>query len=72
MGGVALIAIIVVTVLTLLRRKKQRRSEDDFDLHQDVGRDDVVEEKHFPPPVSAHTTSTQGSSDPFAPFGGEF
>ncbi|KAL7921720.1 hypothetical protein ACQKWADRAFT_313797 [Trichoderma austrokoningii] len=70
-GGVALIAIIVVTVLTLLRRKKQRRSEaSDFDLHQDNGRDDVVEEKHFPHPVSAHTTSTQGSSDPFAPFGG--
>ncbi|KAM0484558.1 hypothetical protein ACHAPX_001984 [Trichoderma viride] len=69
-GGVALIAIIVVTVLTLLRRKKQRRSEADFDLTQDTGRDDVVEEKHFPHPVSAHTTSTQGSSDPFAPFGG--
>jgi hypothetical protein len=71
-GGVALIAIIVVAVLTLLRRKKQRSSEVDFDPHQDNGRDDVVEEKHFPHPVSAHTTSTQGSSDPFAPFGGEF
>ncbi|KAM0455575.1 hypothetical protein ACHAPV_007652 [Trichoderma viride] len=69
-GGVALIAIVVVTVLTVLRRKKQRRSEADFDLHQDTGRDDVVEEKHFPHPVSAYTTSTQGSSDPFAPFGG--
>ncbi|KAL6898129.1 hypothetical protein GGI43DRAFT_385023 [Trichoderma evansii] len=68
-GGVALIAIIVVIVLTLLHRKKQRRSEADFDL-QDNGRDDVVEEKHFPPSVSAHTTGTQGSSDPFAPFGG--
>ncbi|GFP53605.1 hypothetical protein ACSS6W_001167 [Trichoderma asperelloides] len=68
-GAVALIAIIVVIVLTLVRRKKQRRSEADFDL-QDNGRDDVVEEKHFPHPVSAHTTGTQGSSDPFAPFGG--
>ncbi|KAM0250186.1 hypothetical protein ACHAQJ_008729 [Trichoderma viride] len=69
-GGVALIAVIVVLVLTLVRRKKRRGSETDSALNQDSGRDDVVEEKHFPHPVSAHTTGTQGSSDPFAPFGG--
>lgn len=70
-GSVVLVAAIVILVLTLVRRKKRRGSETGSVLPQDNGRDDVVEDKHFPHPVSAHTTGTQGSSDPFAPFGGE-
>ncbi|KAL7946607.1 hypothetical protein V8C42DRAFT_321191 [Trichoderma barbatum] len=74
-GGAVLIAIAVVLMLTLVRSKKRRGSETDSVLHQDNGRDggrdEVVEEKHFPHNISAHTTGTQASSDPFAPFGGE-
>ncbi|KAL7932618.1 hypothetical protein V8C35DRAFT_328250 [Trichoderma chlorosporum] len=69
-GGTVLIAIVAVLVLTMIRRKKRRGSETDSVLPQDSGRDEVVEEKHFPHNVSAQTTGTQGSSDPFAPFGG--
>ncbi|RFU79526.1 hypothetical protein TARUN_2679 [Trichoderma arundinaceum] len=69
-GGVALVAVIVVLVLTLMRRKKHRGSDTDSVFRQGNRQDDVVEEKHFPHPISAHTAGSQGSSDPFAPFGG--
>ncbi|PNP49165.1 hypothetical protein THARTR1_10089 [Trichoderma harzianum] len=65
-GGAVLIAIAVVLMLALARHKKRRGSETDSVFRQDSGRDDAVDEKHFP-----HNGPTQGSSDPFAPFGGE-
>ncbi|UKZ81059.1 hypothetical protein TrVFT333_008827 [Trichoderma virens FT-333] len=69
-GGATLIAITVVLILVLVRRKKRREFETNSIFPQDNNRDEVVEEKHFPNTVSTHTTGTQGSSDPFAAFGG--
>ncbi|KAJ4858571.1 hypothetical protein T069G_06838 [Trichoderma breve] len=69
-GGAVLIAIAVVLMLALVRRKKRRGSETDSVLRQDNGRDDVVDEKHFPNNGPTDASGTQGNSDPFAPFGG--
>ncbi|KKP06600.1 hypothetical protein THAR02_01298 [Trichoderma harzianum] len=69
-GGAVLISIAVVLMLALVRRKKRRGSETDSVLHQDNGRDDAVDEKHFPQNGPTHANGTQGNSDPFAPFGG--
>ncbi|OTA00796.1 hypothetical protein A9Z42_0010950 [Trichoderma parareesei] len=71
-GGAVVIAILVVLGFALLRRRKKQQSgsETASVVQQDTGRDEVVEDKHFPQTVSAHTTGTQASSDPFAPFGG--
>ncbi|TFA98124.1 hypothetical protein CCMA1212_010117 [Trichoderma ghanense] len=71
-GGAVAIAVLVVLAFALLRRRKKQQpgSETASVIQQDTGRDEVVEDKHFPQPVSAHTTGTQASSDPFAPFGG--
>ncbi|KAK0766257.1 hypothetical protein N5P37_001149 [Trichoderma harzianum] len=69
-GGAVLIAIAVVLMLALVRRKKRRGSETDSVLRQDNGRDDAVDEKHFPNNGPTGANGTQGSSDPFAPFGG--
>ncbi|KAL6827471.1 hypothetical protein J3E69DRAFT_365955 [Trichoderma sp. SZMC 28015] len=69
-GGAVLIAIAVVLMLALVRRKKRRGSETDSVLRQDTGRDDAVDEKHFPHNGPTDANGTQGNSDPFAPFGG--
>ncbi|KAL6854694.1 hypothetical protein J3F83DRAFT_754493 [Trichoderma novae-zelandiae] len=70
-GGAVAIAILVVLAFALLRRRKKHRgSETASVIQHDTGRDEVVEDKHFPQPMSAHTTGTRASSDPFAPFGG--
>ncbi|KAL7816282.1 hypothetical protein V8C26DRAFT_429132 [Trichoderma gracile] len=74
-GGAVAIALLVVLAFALLRRRRKKQqqqsgSETASVTQQDTGRDEVVEDKHFPQPVSAHTTGTQASSDPFAPFGG--
>ncbi|KAL6872324.1 hypothetical protein HDV57DRAFT_266709 [Trichoderma longibrachiatum] len=71
-GGAVVLAILFVVAFALLRRRKKQQSgsETASVIQQDTGRDEVVEDKHFPLPVSAHTTGTQASSDPFAPFGG--
>ncbi|KAK4062734.1 uncharacterized protein Triagg1_9732 [Trichoderma aggressivum f. europaeum] len=69
-GGAVLIAIAVVLMLALARHKKRRGSETDSVLRHDNGRDDAVDEKHFPHNGPTHADGTQGSSDPFAPFGG--
>lgn len=58
-------------MLALVRRKKRRGSETDSVLRQDNGRDDAVDEKHFPNNGPTDANGTQGNSDPFAPFGGE-
>ncbi|PTB76612.1 hypothetical protein M440DRAFT_1317781, partial [Trichoderma longibrachiatum ATCC 18648] len=72
-GGAVVLAILFVVAFALLRRRKKQQSgsETASVIQQDTGRDEVVEDKHFPLPVSAHTTGTQASSDPFAPFGGK-
>ncbi|KAL7913332.1 hypothetical protein GGI35DRAFT_287077 [Trichoderma velutinum] len=69
-GGAVLIAIAVLLMLTLARHKKRRGSETDSVLRQNNDRDDVVDEKHFPQNGPTHASGIQGSSDPFAPFGG--
>ncbi|KAL7954241.1 hypothetical protein V8C34DRAFT_320138 [Trichoderma compactum] len=69
-GGAVLIAIAVVLMLALARHKKRRGSETDSVLRHDNGRDDAVDEKHFPHNGPTHANGAQGSSDPFAPFGG--
>jgi hypothetical protein len=70
-GGAILLAIIVMLAIFIKRRLKSRRDRQSAAAEDDRGRDDLVEEKHFPHAISAHTTGTQGSTDPFAPFGGE-
>ncbi|KAL5084463.1 hypothetical protein Trisim1_011741 [Trichoderma cf. simile WF8] len=69
-GGAVLIAIAVVLMLAFVRRKKRRGSETDSVLRQDTGRDDAVDEKHFPQNGPTDANGSQGNSDPFAPFGG--
>jgi hypothetical protein len=70
-GGAIIIAIIVMSALFIKRRLKSRRDRQSAAAEDDRGRDDLVEEKHFPHAISAYTTEDQGSTDPFAPFGGE-
>ncbi|KAH6611000.1 hypothetical protein Trco_001020 [Trichoderma cornu-damae] len=72
-GGAVLIAAVVVLVLALVRRRKRRGSDTGSVLHQDTGRDDVVEEKHFPHPISVHTTGRADQpKDPYRPASGAF
>lgn len=71
-SGAALVAFIVIMVIMIKRRLKKRHEEDLASTRNDddFGREDR-EEKYFPQQMSAHTTgNTQGSGDPFAPFGG--
>ncbi|KAK5990951.1 hypothetical protein PT974_09226 [Cladobotryum mycophilum] len=70
-GGAIVIAILGVMAIFLIRRRKRKARSNTYSTYnQDNGGDDLVEEKHFPQALSTHTTGTQGSSDPFAPFGG--
>lgn len=68
-GGAILIAALVVLALFLKKRRKKQREESGSAGTNDSGRDEGVEEKHFPK-MSPHTTGTQ-VEDPFAPFGGK-
>lgn len=70
-GGATLLAILVIIIISMKRHsRKSHDSRSDLVFQDNDGRDDLAEEKHFHHPASAHTTGTQGSSDPFAPFGG--
>lgn len=74
-GGAALIAFLVGLFLMIKRSRKRRAKQElgnEADSNdQDSGRGDRYDEKHFPQKMSVQSTGTQGSRDPFAPFGGE-
>ncbi|KAK7430888.1 hypothetical protein QQZ08_002678 [Neonectria magnoliae] len=67
-GGVIALAIIAVLTAVFLRRRRQRRPHSQASIG-DI-RESTSGEKNFFQAVSPHTTGTQGSGDPFAPFGG--
>ncbi|KOS20751.1 Proline-rich receptor-like protein kinase PERK1 [Escovopsis weberi] len=75
-GGVVLISILGMIAM-FVRRRRRERNDDASEVYSPgfneengaVRREEMPEEKHYPPPVSTHTTGTQGSGDPFAPFG---
>lgn len=70
-GGAAIVVFLVITAIMIKRRVKRRREEQETGTAQhNTGRDDRFDEKQFSQQMSAHTTGTQGSGDPFAPFGG--
>jgi hypothetical protein len=69
-GGAILIILLFVGFVVV--RKRRQKHQDDLDATTtDYGRDEAVEEKHFPEQITPHTTGTQ-PEDPFAPFGGMF
>lgn len=68
-GGAVVIAILVLVIFTVKKRRRKQQDEQDATRNDDFGRDEAVEEKHFPDQMTPHTTGTQGD-DPFAPFGG--
>lgn len=64
-GGAFALAFLAILLLAVRRYRGARPNSPN-----DNENDDDVEEKHFPQQVSAHTTGTVGSRDPFEPFGG--
>ena len=73
-GGAALIAFLVILAVMIKRSRKRRHEQEQTEAESDdqvYGGADRYDEKHFPQHMSAHSTGTQGSKDPFAPFGGE-
>ena len=70
-GGAVLFFVLLFAILIVRRHSKASRQQRLESQRRDSSaRDDLVEDKYFPQPVSAHTTGTQGYTDPFAPFGG--
>ncbi|KPM45433.1 hypothetical protein AK830_g1088 [Neonectria ditissima] len=67
-GGAIALAIIALLAVVFLRRRKQKRPHSQASI-EDI-RESTSGEKNFFQAVSPHTTGTQGSGDPFAPFGG--
>ncbi|PHH90983.1 hypothetical protein CDD83_2053 [Cordyceps sp. RAO-2017] len=77
-GALVVGAILVVLVLAWRRRRRdQQGRRAASSLFQDCVGEAKAADKEQPPqppqqPMSAHTTGTQASADPFAPFGGRF
>ncbi|KAH7326642.1 hypothetical protein B0I35DRAFT_508815 [Stachybotrys elegans] len=69
-GGMALALLAVAIFYKWRHSKLSRRERLNSRSADEAATDDLVEEKHFPTSISAHTTGTQRESDPFAPFGG--
>lgn len=69
--GGAIIIVLFCVGLFVAKRRRQRHQDDVDAATTDYGRDEAVEEKHFPEQITPHTTGTQ-AEDPFAPFGGTF
>lgn len=65
----ALALVAMLAIFAWRRRVKHGGSHESAEQeYHHAARDDHYDEKHFPHPMSAHTTGTQ--EDPFAPFGG--
>ena len=71
-GGAAIVAFLVIMTIMIKRRRRRYQDGENADVPgENLGRDDRFNEKHFPQQMSIHTTGgTEGSGDPFAPFGG--
>lgn len=72
-GGAAIVAFLVIMGMIIKRRFQRHRA--DGGPSSSSRRHGRFDEKHspdFPQQMSAHTTGTQASQDPFAPFGGEY
>lgn len=68
-GGAIVIALFILVVFGLRKRRQKSRDDGDAARPIEYGRDQDLEEKHFPEQMTPHTTGTQ-PDDPFAPFGG--
>ena len=71
-GGAAIVAFLVIMAI-MVKRRFQRRHEDGGAAADSSERDHRFDEKHspdLPQHITPHTTGTQTSQDPFAPFGG--
>ncbi|KFH43599.1 hypothetical protein ACRE_056240 [Hapsidospora chrysogenum ATCC 11550] len=71
-GGAVIVAFLVIMTIMIKRRRKRYQDGENADVPgENLERDDRFDEKHFPQQMSVHTTGgTEGSGDPFAPFGG--
>lgn len=69
-GGLAGLGILIVLIMAALKRRRGlRRSHSSATLNG--GTELFNHGEKLPQSMSAHTTGTQGSGDPFAPFGGK-
>ncbi|KJZ72628.1 hypothetical protein HIM_07987 [Hirsutella minnesotensis 3608] len=76
-GGLVFGAILVILAIAWRRRRRDQAEAESESAHFQEslrGGDDAEKEheQHLQQPISAHTTGTQASGDPFAPFGGRF
>jgi hypothetical protein len=72
-GGAVIVAFLVIMTILIKRRRKRHQEGQNADVPgENFGRDGHFNEKHFPQQMSVHTTGgTEGSGDPFGPFGGK-
>lgn len=68
-GGVIALAIIAILIVVFHRRRRHARRYSQ-DSMNNIGENGSGEKAYFEA-MSPHTTGTQGSGDPFAPFGGQ-
>ena len=71
-GGAAIVASLVIMGIIIKRRFQRHRADGGPSSSRRHGRFDEKHSPDFPQQMSAHTTGTQASQDPFAPFGGEY